>query len=281
MNQAGSPGAVRSAADDSPLQTAPGNLHVPNPARVYDALLGGKDNFAADRAVADRLAAAKPALRHNVRANRAYLGRVVRYLAGEAGIRQFLDLGTGLPSLNNVHEVAQRVALESRIVYVDNDPIVIAHARAMLASSPEGATAFLSADIRDPESILEQAAKTLDLDRPVAVILLGVLYMIPDAHRPYETVAEYLHAIASGSYLAVSHPASDISAASAARAARQYDAAMPTTQTNRSRAEVGRFFDGLELLEPGVVQLNKWRPDLGDVDPGVEISSWAALGRKR
>jgi hypothetical protein len=281
MNQAGSPGAVRSTAGEFPLPTTATNPNVPNPARVYDALLGGKDNFAADRAVADKLVAAKPALRYNVQANRAYLGRVVRYLAAEAGIRQFLDLGTGLPSLNNVHEVAQRVALESRIVYVDNDPIVIAHARAMLAGSREGATAYLSADIRDPESILERAAKTLDLDRPVGVILLGVLYMIPDADRPYDTVAEYLDAVAPGSHLAISHPASDIDAESAARAARQYDSSMPATQTNRSRAEVARFFDGLDLLEPGVVQLNKWRPDVGDVDPGVEISSWAGLGRKR
>jgi hypothetical protein len=280
MNQAGSPGALWSAADESALQATAVNPNVPNPARVYDALLGGKDNFAADRALADKLAAAKPALRYNVRANRAYLGRVVRYLAGEAGVRQFLDLGTGLPSFDNTHEVAQRVALESRIVYVDNDPIVIAHARAMLVSSREGATAYLSADIRDPESILEQAAKTLDLDQPVAVILLGVLYTIPDADRPYDNVAAYLNAAAPGSYLAISHPASDIDAAAAAAAARQYDISMPATATNRTRAEVGRFFDGLELLEPGVVQLNKWRPDPGDVDPGVEISSWAGLGRK-
>ena len=281
MRQAGSLGAVWSAADESPLSMAATNPNVPNPARVYDALLGGKDNFAADREVADRLAAAKPAIRHNARANRAYLGRVVRYLAAEAGIRQFLDLGTGLPSLDNTHEVAQGVALRSRIVYVDNDPIVIAHARAMLVSSPEGATAYLGADIRDPDWILEQASQTLDLDRPVAIILLGVLYMIPDSERPYETVAEYLHAVASGSYLAISHPASDIDAVSAARAARQYDRAFPTTQTNRSKAEVARFFNGLDLLEPGVVQLNKWRPDLGDVDLGVEISGWAGLGRKR
>jgi hypothetical protein len=281
MNQAGSPGAVRFAAEEVPLQPTAGNLNAPNPARVYDALLGGKDNFAADRAVADKLAAAKPALRHNVRANRAYLGRVVRYLAREAGIRQFLDLGTGLPSLDNTHEVAQRAALESRIVYVDNDPIVIAHARAMLVSSREGATAYLRADIRDPEAILEQSAKTLDFERPVAVMLLGVLYTIPDADRPYDKVAAYLEAAAPGSYLAISHPASDIDAESAAKAARQYDTSLPTTQTNRTRAEVNRFFDGLELLEPGVVQLNKWRPDPGDADPGVEISSWAGLGRKR
>src|SRR3984957_8471355 len=176
MKQAGSLGAVWSAADESPLSMAATNPNVPNPARVYDALLGGQDNFAADREVAARPAAAKPAIRHNARANRAYLGRVVRYLAAEAGIRQFLDLGTGLPSLDNTHEVAQGVALRSRIVYVDNDPIVIAHARAMLVSSREGETACLNADIRDPEAILEESAKTLDFEQPVAVMLLGVLY---------------------------------------------------------------------------------------------------------
>jgi hypothetical protein len=268
-------------AANSPLLRTAGNPNVPNPARVYDALLGGKDNFAADRAVADKLAEAKPALRPNVRANRAYLGRVTRFLAAEAGIRQFLDLGTGLPSLDNTHEVAQRSAPDARIVYVDNDPVVLVHARALLVSSSrEGATAYLQADIRDPEPILKQAAATLDFSQPVAVMLLGVLYMIPDADLPYEKVAAYVDAVVPGSYLAISHPASDVDAEEAARAAREYDNSLPTTQTNRTRAEVTRFFDGLELLEPGVVQLNKWRPDPGDADPGIEISSWAGLGRK-
>ena len=186
MNQAGSPGAVRFAAEELPLLPTAGNLTVPNPARVYDALLGGKDNFAADRAVADKLAAAKPALRHNVRANRAYLGRVVRYLASEAGIRQFLDLGTGLPSLDNTHEVAQRVALESRIVYVDNDPIVIAHARAMLVSSREGATAYLSADIRDPESILIEAVRRMLPKNKLSYKRLQKLKVYTGAEHPHQ-----------------------------------------------------------------------------------------------
>ena len=280
MNQAGGLGTAIEEADP-PAPGAAGNPTIPNPARVYDALLGGKDNYAADRAVADKLAAAKPSLRANVRANRAYLGRAVRHLAAEAGIRQFLDLGTGLPSFHNTHEVAQRVAPESRIVYVDNDPIVLAHARALLVGSRQGATAFLHADIRDPDTILEQAALSIDFSKPVAVILLGVLYMIPDADLPYANVAAYVDAIVPGSYLAISHPASDIDAVAAAAAARQYDQSLPTTQTNRSRAQVTRFFDGLELLPPGVVQLNRWRPDPGDVDPGIEISSWAGVGRKR
>ena len=280
MNQAVSPDAAEEDEADSPLLRNAGNPNIANPARVYDALLGGKDNFAADRAVADKLAAAKPALRPNVRANRAYLGRVVRYLAAEAGIRQFLDLGTGLPSLDNTHEVAQGAARDSRIVYVDNDPVVLAHARALLVSTREGATDYLQADIRDPASVLEQAAATLDFGQPVAVMLLGVLYMIPDAELPYETVGAYVSALVPGSYLAISHPASDVDAEAAAQAAREYDNSLPTTQTNRNRAQVTKFFHGLELLPPGVVQLNEWRPDPDDKDPGIEISSWAGLGLK-
>jgi hypothetical protein len=279
MNQAVSPEAADVGEEQNPLLRTASNPNVPNPARVYDALLGGKDNYAADRVVADKLAAAKPALRPNVRANRAYLGRVVRYLA-KAGIRQFLDLGTGLPSLDNTHEVAQGAARDSRIVYVDNDPVVLAHARALLVSAPEGATAYLQADIRDPATILDQAAAVLDFGKPVAVMLLGVLYMIPDADLPYETVDAYLDHLVPGSYLAISHPASDVDAEAAAEAAREYDNSLPTTQTNRTRDQVTKFFDGLELLPPGVVQLNKWRPDPYDEDPGIEISSWAGLGLK-
>jgi hypothetical protein len=262
----------------APLTAA--NPSTPNPARVYDALLGGKDNYAVDREVADRLAAAKPALLANVRANRKYLGRVTRYLAAEAGIRQFLDLGTGLPNQDNTHEVAQRVAPSARVVYVDNDPVVLTHARALLTSTPQGATNYMDADIREPEIILTKAAATLNFTKPVAVMLLGVLYMIPDEDRPYDIVASVMDAVPPGSYLAISHPASDVDADSAAAAARQYDASLPTTQTNRTREQVTRFFKGLELLEPGVVQLNRWRPDPGDADPGVEISSWAGLARK-
>jgi S-adenosyl methyltransferase len=165
-------------------------------------------------------------------------------------------------------------------VYVDNDPVVLAHARALLVSTPGGATSFLSAEIREPELVLDRAAETLDFAKPVAVMLLGVLYMIPDTDEPYAKVAAYVDALAPGGFLAISHPASDVDAEEAAQAAREYDNALPTTQTNRNRAQVTRFFDGLELIEPGVVQLNKWRPDPGDADPGIEISSWAGLGRK-
>ena len=253
----------------------------PSPARIYDYLLGGKNHFSADRQTAEAVLAAAPVARSVARENRAFLGRAVRCLTAEEGVRQFLDLGTGLPSHDNTHEVAQRAAADARIVYVDNDPVVLAHARALLVNgTPEGATAYLQAEIRDPATILEQASETLDFSKPVAVMLLGVLYMIPDADRPYETVDAYVNALVPGSYLAISHPASDVDAEAAAEAARQYDASLPTTQTNRNRAEVTKFFDGLELLPPGVVQLNKWRPDPGDKDPGIEISSWAGLGRK-
>ena len=249
-------------------------------ARVYNYWLGGKDNFAADRAAAEQAIAAFPDIVLSARANRAFLRRSVTYLVS-AGIRQFLDIGTGIPSANNTHEVAQRLAPDCRIVYVDNDPVVLAHARALLVNSThEGATAYLQADIRDPQTIIEQAAETLDFSKPVAIMLLGVLYMIPDADQPYAAVDAYVNAVVPGSYLAISHPASDVDAEEAARAAREYDNSLPTTQTNRTQAEVIKFFDGLELLPPGVVQLNKWRPNPSDVDPGIEISSWAGLGLK-
>ncbi len=253
---------------------------MPNPARVYDALLGGKDNYAADRAVADKLAAAKPALRPNVRANRAYLGRVVRYLAAEAGIRQFLDLGTGLPS-STTRTRSRSAPRANRGSSTWTTTRSSSRTPGHCSSAPrEGATDYLQADIRDPAAILDQAAATLDFSKPVAVMLLGVLYMIPDADLPYETVDAYLNALVPGSYLAISHPASDVDAEAAAQAAREYDNSLPTTQTNRTRAQVTKFFDGLELLPPGVVQLNEWRPDPDDEDPGIEISSWAGLGLK-
>jgi hypothetical protein len=261
------------------LQTA-GNLRIPNPARVYDALLGGKDNFAVDRAVADRLTQARPALRWTVLANRAYLVRAVRYLAAKVGVRQFLDLGTGLPAQANTHEVAQSAAPDARIVYVDSDPCVIVHARALLVGGRAGATSHLQEDIRDPKRILEQAADTLDFSDPVAILMLSVLDTIPDADRPYETVAAYLAAAARGSYLAISHPASDVDAEQAQLGAREFGDSLSIEQTNRTRNEVAKFFAGLELIEPGVVPLNKWRPDPDDTDPGIEISSWAGLGRK-
>ena len=252
---------------------------VAHQARVYDYLLGGKDNFAADREVGDKVLQAYPDSAVGSRANRAFLGRMVRFLAGEAGIRQFLDVGTGIPSANNTHEVAQGVAPESRVVYVDNDPIVLAHARALLTSTPEGRTAYLDADANDPDMLLERAAGTLDFSRPVAITLLAFLHAIED---PYALTSRLLAAVPPGSYMAISVLASDIQQEAQAEMTRRLNEGLPgVTVTARSHAEVTRFFDGMELLEPGVVPPNYWRPGPGGPDPAREIPSYAAVGRKR
>jgi hypothetical protein len=266
--------AMRSPAD---LDTS-----VAHPARIYDYWLGGKDNFAADREAAELAIEANPFVRPGVRANRAFLRRAVRYLAAEAGIRQFLDIGTGLPSAHNTHEVAQTVAPDSRVVYVDNDPIVLVHARALLTGTPEGATAYLDADLRDPDTILRQAAQTLDLSQPIAVMLLLIMHLIPDTAVPQDIVARLMGTLAPGSHLVISHPAIDIEAEAMAEMARRLNARQrPDTQgTLRSHADVSRLFDGLELIDPGVVQPNRWRPDSGDAIPSVPITAWSGVGRK-
>jgi S-adenosyl methyltransferase len=252
---------------------------VPHVARVYDYWLGGRNNFAADRAVAERVIALYPGVRAGVRAQRAFLGRVVRYLTAEAGIRQFLDIGTGLPSADNTHEVAQRTAPESRIVYVDNDPIVLTHARSLLKSSPEGATAFIDADVRDTGTIMAEAAGTLDFGKPVAVLLLGVLHCVPDADNPAAIVRRLLAALPAGSYLAIVHIASDV-AEEATRSMREYGNWGAPPVTPRTYAQVSHFFDGLDLVPPGVVQVHRWRP-AGD-GPGIEYEepNYGGVARK-
>jgi O-methyltransferase involved in polyketide biosynthesis len=250
-----------------------------NPARVYDALLGGKDNYEADRRAAQELVGAKPDLPANVRANRQFLGRAVRCLATGERICQYLDIGTGLPTMDNTHEVAQRSRPDASVVYVDNDPLVLVHGRALLTSTPRGTVEFAEADLRDPAAIIGLATQTLDLARPVAVMLLGILYLIEDAAGPYEIVSRLMAATAPGSYLVVSHPASDVHAEEAALGAAAFQQATGIRQTNRSRAEVTRFFDGLDLLPPGVVQANRWRPGPGD-DITRELSNWAGVARK-
>jgi S-adenosyl methyltransferase len=253
---------------------------VAHPARVYDYWLGGKDNFAADREAAERVLAVTPGLRARVQANRAFLARAVRYLAAEAGIRQFLDVGTGIPSANNTHEVAQAVAPDARIVYVDNDPIVLTHARALLASGPEGATEYVDGDIRDTAAILEAAATTLDFTQPTALMLLGILHLIQDSEDPYRIVAQLMDALPSGSYLALSHPASDIHVTAQAEAQRRYNERVSTPQTLRTREEVERFFDGLEPVPPGIVYVHTWRPDPGDIVPPDGKSAHGGVARK-
>jgi hypothetical protein len=253
---------------------------VAHPARVYDYWLGGKDNFAADREAAERVLAVTPGLRMRVRANRAFLARTVRFLAGPAGIRQFLDIGTGIPSANNTHEVAQSVAPTTRIVYVDNDPIVLVHARALLTSTPQGATQYLQADLRDPELILDAAKQTLDFEQPVAVILLGILHLIQDEEDPWNIVGRLMAAVRSGSYLAISHPAIDIQPGQE-EAQRRYNERVSTPQTLRAREDVARFFTGLELVEPGLVQVHQWRPDPEDVTPDSGPTAHGGVARKR
>jgi hypothetical protein len=237
------------------------NTNVPHPARVYDYWLDGKDHFEADR-IAGR--AAKEIFPHTVesaRAGRAYLRRVVRFLAGEAGIRQFLDIGTGLPSGQNVHEVAQDIAADSRIVYVDNDPIVLAHARALLTSSPEGKTSYIDADLRDTDRILREASRTLDFSEPVAVMLLAVLHFVADEQDPAGIIRTLLRAVPAGSYLAIGHHSADLHPEMVEFAKRMSDMSPGFTATMRDRATITGFFDGLELVPPGVVPVSEWRPD--------------------
>ena len=253
---------------------------VAHPARVYDYWLGGKDNFAADREAAERVLAVTPGLRARVRANRAFLARAVRYLSAEEGIRQFLDIGTGIPSANNTHEVAQAVAPDSRIVYVDNDPIVLTHARALLASGPEGSTQYVDGDIRDSAAIVEAAASTLDFSQPTALMLLGIMHLVQDSEDPYRIVADLMSQLPSGSYLVLSHPASDFNVPQQAEAQRRYNERVSTPQTLRTREEVARFFEGLELVPPGLVYVHTWRPDPGDIVPQDGKSAHGGVGRK-
>jgi SAM-dependent methyltransferase len=249
-------------------------------ARVYNYWLGGKDNYAPDREAAAQVIEAYPPIRVSVRAQRAFLRRAVSYLAAEAGLRQFLDIGTGLPSADNTHEVAQRAAPAARIVYVDNDPIVLAHARALLTSSPDGATAYLDADLRDTGKILHAAAGILDFDQPVAVMLVGVLHCIPDAGDPAGLVRQLVAALAPGSYLVVAHPASDIHPEQIGDAATRFNRVMDDGVTLRTHAQVGRFLAGLELVEPGLVQLHRWRPDSEGPEPDGELANYGAVARK-
>jgi SAM-dependent methyltransferase len=252
---------------------------VPHIARIYNYWLGGKDYFAVDREAAEKVIQATPAILPGVRANRAFLGRAVRYLAAEAGIRQFLDIGTGIPSASNTHEVAQAAAPGSRVVYVDNDPIVLAHARALLTGAA-GTTAYLDADVRDPATILAGAAATLDFGRPVAVMLIAIMHCVPGEDDPYRLVRTLLDAVPPGSYLVLSQPAKDMIPEKSAEAEASLSQAMRQKVQFRTHAEVSRFFDGLELLEPGVVHLPEWRPD-EPVDPdGPVTAMWGGAGRK-
>ncbi|WP_327379355.1 SAM-dependent methyltransferase [Streptomyces sp. NBC_01212] len=251
-----------------------------HPARVYNVWLGGKDHYQVDQEAAELAAEANPTIVPSVRANRAFLGRAVRHLA-TTGIRQFLDIGTGIPAADNTHEVAQRAAPESRVVYVDNDPIVLTHARALLVSGPDGQTDYVQADARDVDTILHEASRTLDLDEPVGLMLVAILQYIKDAEDPWDITGRLLDRLAPSSHLVLSHPAADVTAPEVAESMRIYNerAASHASATPRTQAEVERFFEGLEILEPGVVTLTRWRPEASDV-PDDTLPMWCAVARK-
>lgn len=269
---------MRSVVPDDAVSFRKIDTTVPHIARIYDFWLGGKDNFEVDREAGRRAAEVHPALYQGVRGNRAFLARSVRYLAGEAGVTQFLDLGTGIPSANNTHEVAHAVAPGSRVVYVDNDPLVLAHARALL-TAVAGETAYLDADIRDTAKVFEAAARTLDFSRPVGVMMVAVLHCITDEDDPWAIVREVMGTVAPGSYLALTHPGSDFDPEIAGEMAARLNQTMPQRITFRSREQVLRFFDGLDLVEPGLVRAPEWRPDSPE-DAANPAEMWGGIARK-
>jgi SAM-dependent methyltransferase len=259
------------------------NTNVPQSARVYDYWLGGKDNFPADQAVAEAIAEQVPTIRTQVREQRAFLRRTVQYLAGEAGIRQFLDIGTGIPSAGNVHNVAQELAPESRVLYVDNDPIVLAHARALRPGTPQGRVSYIQADLREPHAILGDpaVAKTLDLSQPVGLVLIGIMHHLRDQDDPRGIVATLVDALASGSYLVLSQTTPDFDPeAMRGLAAVSEQGGIPNVP--RTLAETEPFFAGLELVEPGLVPILAWRPDPGlpKRDPH-SVYVYGGVARKR
>jgi hypothetical protein len=253
---------------------------VAHPARRYNYWLGGKDHFAADRESGDAVLAAFPTARIAALENRAFMGRAVRYLVREAGIRQFLDIGTGIPAPNNTHEVAQEIAPETRVVYVDNDPIVMSHARALFTSASPGATSYIEADLRDYPSILDHPdlTATIDPSQPVGLLLVAILHFLPDGEDPYKTVRGLVSALPSGSYLVASHATTDHTPP--AVQAQIIGAMKHGSVYARPGVEFARFFDGLELVEPGVVSIADWRPDSPDHLTPAQAGACGAVGRK-
>ncbi|HEU5158668.1 MAG TPA: SAM-dependent methyltransferase [Streptosporangiaceae bacterium] len=252
---------------------------VPQSARIWNYWLGGKDNFPVDRAAGDEYIQTFPGILDIARLTRQFLIRAVRYLAGEAGVGQFLDVGTGLPTVDNTHEVAQRVAPEARIVYVDNDPLVLAHAQALLTGTAQGATDYVDADMREPAAILAAAARTLDLTKPVALTYMGVLGHIGDDDEARSVVRRMMEGLPSGSYLAIADGANEITPEFEA-AQRSYDEGGSIPYKLRSRRQVAEFFQGLEILEPGIVPVPQWRPEVTSITSPPDVQPLCGIGRK-
>ena len=285
MPEASGPGVpvpMATVTEDPGLLPPELNVGAAHPARVYDYWLGGKDNFAADRAVGDAIMAEIPSVPQLTRDNRAFLGRAVHYLAAEAGIRQFLDIGTGIPTAGNTHEVAQSAAPDARVVYVDNDPIVLAHARALMTSDPAGATAFILGDFREAGRILADPAlrQTLDFGQPIALMLIAILHFFTDDENPQSIVSALVDALPSGSYLAISNLTQDFMDPDRAARATQAGLQGGITYVSRTQAGVAAFFDGLDLVDPGVVPMQLWRPDGGPGAAPDGPTAYAAVGRK-
>ncbi|GAA2397889.1 hypothetical protein Cme02nite_06270 [Catellatospora methionotrophica] len=254
---------------------------TPHSARMYDWWLGGKDNFAADRAMGDAFIQAIPTIKTMAKENRKFLGRAVKYLVADVGIRQFLDIGTGIPTRPNLHEDAQAIAPETRVVYVDNDPIVLAHARALLVSSEEGRSEYIHADLRKPQEILSDPAllQTLDLSKPVALMMVAVLMLLKDTDDPWGHVRELMEALPSGSYLTITHPGREFDE-EAMEVIRSSAERGGMTVIPRTQADVARFFDGWDLVEPGVVPVMGWHPE-SELDDANGAFYWAGMARKR
>ncbi|MCL6673776.1 SAM-dependent methyltransferase [Streptomyces panaciradicis] len=271
------------AATDDPAAALRRRIDTlrPHTARIWNYWLGGGDYYEVDRVAGDRIRELHPGIGEYARADRLFLGRAVRHLVTDTGIRQFLDIGTGLPTADNTHEVAQRLAPASRIVYVDNDPMVLAHARALLTSAPEGRTDHLDEDLRNVDAVLERAARTLDLSRPVALLLLGVVIFVGDDEDPYGIVRRFMDALPAGSHLVLSHTVTSPALPEVDEAVRFWNEHGTPRLTQRTPEDVIRFFDGLELLEPGVVTCSRWRPDTPDGNPPDEVGIYGGVGRKR
>jgi hypothetical protein len=272
------------ATDDAadPARPAPKlDTTVSHSARIWNYWLGGKDNYAVGREAGDKVAAMLPSIVAQARADRAFLGRAIRYLTGEAGIRQFLDIGTGLPTADNTHEVAQRVAPQSRIVYADNDPLVLVHARALLTSTPEGMCDYIDGDLREPGKILAQAARTLDFAQPVALMLLGILHHIADTAEAYSIVRRLVAALAPGSFVAINHSTSAVHGAAMEEAVAHWNRVGTPTMTLRTPQQIAHLFGGLDLLDPGVVSCSRWRPDLSPLGgQPAEVDEFCGVARK-